>query len=208
MTQGRPILTAAETRAAEAALFARGVSVEALMDRAGRAVADIAWQRFGPLETLVMCGPGNNGGDGYVVAKRLRERGVAVRVCASGEPGSDAARAARTAWGDTVTALRDAEPAAMTIDALFGTGLSRGLDETVAAPARHLAEAARARVAIDLPSGLATDDGAVLSTPPLADLTVSLGVLKRAHRLMPGDGVVRRRRWLPISVSIAEAAVT
>lgn len=185
MTHGRPICTAAETRAAEAAVFARGVSVEALMTRAGGAVADIAWDRFGPLETLVMCGPGNNGGDGYVIACRLRERGVAVRVCASGPPASDAAKAARAAWGDAVTPLQAAEPAPMTIDALFGTGLSRGLDEAVAAPARRLAAAARARVAVDLPSGLATDDGAVLSVPPVADLTVSLGVLKRAHRLMP-----------------------
>ncbi len=185
MTPGRPILTAAETRAAEEAVFARGGSVGALMTRAGRAAADIAWDRFGPLDTLVMCGPGNNGGDGYVIATRLRERGVAVRVCASGDPRGDAAGAARAAWGDAVAPLAAAAPAAMTIDALFGTGLSRGLDDAVAAPARRLADAARARVAVDLPSGLATDDGTVLSAPPAADLTVSLGMLKRAHRLMP-----------------------
>ena len=194
-TPGRPILTAAETRAAEEAVFARGVPVIDLMRRAGRAVAVIAWARFGPLETLVMCGPGNNGGDGYVVATRLRERGVAVRVCASGDPRSDAAKAARAEWGEAVAPLAEAAPAALVIDALFGTGLSRGLDDAVARPARHLADVARARVAVDLPSGLGTDDGAVLSVPPAIDLTVSLGALKRAHRLMPamalcGDVVV------------------
>ncbi|HEY0270924.1 MAG TPA: NAD(P)H-hydrate dehydratase [Sphingomonas sp.] len=182
---GRPILTAAETRAAEAALFAQGISVGALMGRAGRAVADIVWGRFGPVPALIVCGPGNNGGDGYVVAHRLAERGVAVRVAASGPPRTDAARAARDRWLGPVEALAEAEPAPLFFDALFGTGLSRPLDEAMLAPARRLAAAARHRVAVDLPSGLATDDGAVLSDLP-ADLTVSLGALKRAHRLMPG----------------------
>ena len=183
---GRPILTAAETRAAEDAIFGRGVSVSALMQRAGRAAADIAWDRFGPLETLVLCGPGNNGGDGYVVARRLAERGVRVRVAASGDPKTAAAQAARAAWGGTVETLSDAWPAPLTIDALFGTGLSRPLDDAVAGPAGRLLAAARHRVAVDLPSGLATDDGAVLTELPAADLTVALGALKRTHRLLPG----------------------
>ncbi|USI71882.1 NAD(P)H-hydrate dehydratase [Sphingomonas morindae] len=182
----RPILTAAETRAAEQALFDSGVTVEALMARAGRAVADRAWDRFGPVPALVACGPGNNGGDGYVVAQRLRQRGVAVRVCASAPPTSPAAQAARAAWEGPVEPLAEAAPAPLFFDALFGTGLTRPLDEAVAAPARALAAAARHRVAIDLPSGIASDDGAVLSTPPAADLCVALGALKRAHRLMPG----------------------
>ncbi len=182
---GRPILTAAETRAAEDAVFARGVSVFELMTRAGRAVADIAWDRFGPLETLVLCGPGNNGGDGYVIAARLRERGVRVRVAASGAPGTDAAREARAGWGGPVEALAEAVPAPLLIDALFGTGLSRPLSAEIAEPAKRLMAAARHRVAVDLPSGLATDDGAVLTELPVADCTVALGALKRAHRLMP-----------------------
>jgi hydroxyethylthiazole kinase-like uncharacterized protein yjeF len=182
----RPVLTAAETRAAEKALFATGISVFELMRRAGREAADIAWDRFGPLDTLVLCGPGNNGGDGYVVAQRLAERGVAVRVAASGAPVTAAAIAAREAWGGPVGTLADAAPAPLLIDALFGTGLSRALDDAVAGPARRLMGAARHRVAIDLPSGLATDDGAVRTELPAADLTVALGALKRTHRLMPG----------------------
>ncbi len=181
----RPILTAAETRAAEEALFARGTSVIELMGRAGRAVADIAWDRFGPLETLVACGPGNNGGDGYVIARRLRERGVRVRVAASSEPKTDAARDARAGWDGPVEPLAEAAPAPLFVDALFGTGLSRPLAADVAEPARRLMAAARRRVAVDLLSGLATDDGAVLTELPAADLTVALGALKRAHRLMP-----------------------
>ena len=183
---GLPILTAAETRAAEQALFDAGQSVAALMARAGTAAADIVWDRFGPKPTLVACGPGNNGGDGYVIATRLRARGVDVRVAASAPPRSDAARAARAEWGGSVESLDEAAPAPLFVDALFGTGLTRPLDAAVAEPARRLADAAAHGVAIDLPSGIATDDGAVLSTPPRADLTVALGVLKRAHRLMPG----------------------
>jgi hydroxyethylthiazole kinase-like uncharacterized protein yjeF len=185
MSEGRPILTAAETKSAEAALFARGVSVSALMDRAGRAAADIVWDRFGPIATLILCGPGNNGGDGYVIARRLAERGVKVRVAASGDPRTEAAREARAAWGGPVELLATARPAPLLIDALFGTGLSRPLDEAMLGAAKRLAAAARHRVAVDLPSGLATDDGAVLSELP-ADLTVALGALKRTHRLMPG----------------------
>ena len=182
---GHPILTAAETKAAEEAVFARGVPVFALMSKAGRAVADIAWDRFGPRETLVLGGPGNNGGDGYVIAARLRERGVRVRVAASGEPITDAAREAREAWGGPVEALADARPAPITIDALLGTGLSRPLKDELAEPATRLLAAAAHRVAVDLPSGIASDDGAVLTELPPAHLTVALGALKRAHRLMP-----------------------
>jgi hydroxyethylthiazole kinase-like uncharacterized protein yjeF len=191
----RPILTAAETRAAEDAVFARGVSVFDLMTKAGCAVADIAWDRFGPRETLVLCGPGNNGGDGYVIAARLRARGVRVRVAASGAPSTDAARDARAAWSGAVEALADAQPAPLAIDALFGTGLSRPLTDDIAEPAARLLSAASHRVAVDLPSGIATDDGAVLTALPHMHLTVALGALKRAHRLMPavaccGDVIV------------------
>jgi len=182
----RPILTAAETKVAEEAIFARGVSVSELMARAGCAAADLAWDRFGPLETLVLCGPGNNGGDGYVIARRLADRGVRVRVAASGDAKTAAAAEARAAWGGPVEALADAAPAPLLIDALFGTGLARPLDPGVAEPARRLMAAARHRVAVDLPSGLATDDGTVLTELPAADLTVALGALKRTHRLMPG----------------------
>lgn len=182
---GRPILTAAETKAAEEALFAQGVPVFDLMVMAGRAVADIAWDRFGPRETLVLCGPGNNGGDGYVIATRLRERGVRVRVAAPADPRTDAAQEARRMWGGPVEPLSDATPAPLAIDALFGTGLSRPLTEAIAGPAARLLTAASHRVAVDLPSGIATDDGAVLTELPPAHLTVALGALKRAHRLMP-----------------------
>ena len=102
----RPILTAERMRAAEQAAIERGTSVEQLMERAGVTLAEAAYRFAGPLPALVLCGPGNNGGDGYVAARHLAERGLAVRVAALSEPKSEAAKLARSQWtgdcGDAV----------------------------------------------------------------------------------------------------------
>jgi len=97
MTEGRPILTADAMRAAEQRVIDAGTSVEELMERAGAALAEAAYRFAGPLPALILCGPGNNGGDGYVAARHLAGRGVAVRVAALTEPKSDVAKWARTA---------------------------------------------------------------------------------------------------------------
>lgn len=179
------ILTAAEMRAAEAAAIAAGTPAAILMERAGAAAAEAIWRFAGPLPALVLCGPGNNGGDGYVIARRLAERGVAVRVAALAEPGSADAQAARAAWNGPVERLGDAAAAPLVVDALFGTGLARPLDEALARRFCELAGGARVRVAVDLPSGIATDDGAILSPVPDFDLTISFATLKPSHLLQP-----------------------
>ena len=181
----RPILTAAEMRAAEEATIATGTPVETLMERAGEAVAEAAWRYAATPPTLIVCGPGNNGGDGYVAARFLKERGVPVRVAATGEPRTDAARAARSLWTGPVEDFTAARPAPLLIDALFGTGLARPLDGAMSAKLLDLAAAARLRIAVDLPSGVSTDDGVLLSPVPDYDLTIALGALKPAHRLQP-----------------------
>jgi ADP-dependent NAD(P)H-hydrate dehydratase / NAD(P)H-hydrate epimerase len=160
-----PILTAAEMRAAEEAAIAAGTSVETLMERAGRAAAEAIWRYAGPVPALVLCGPGNNGGDGRVIARALAARGAAVRIGTPADPH----------W----------EPAALLIDALFGTGLSRPLDDALANRLRDAAAAAKVRVAVDLPSGIATDDGAILSPVPDCDLTITFQTLKPSHLLQP-----------------------
>jgi ADP-dependent NAD(P)H-hydrate dehydratase / NAD(P)H-hydrate epimerase len=185
---GRPILAAAEMRAAEEAAIAGGTPVETLMERAGAAVAEAAWRHAGVPPTLIVCGPGNNGGDGYVAARILRERGVPVRVAATGEPRTDAARAARASWSGAIEDFASARPGALLIDALFGTGLARPLDGAVSERLTELAGAARLRIAVDLPSGVSTDDGTLLSPVPRFDLTIALGSLKPAHRLQPAAG--------------------
>ena len=183
---GRSILTAEAMRRAEQAAIDGGVGVEELMERAGAALAEAAYRYGGPMKTLVLCGPGNNGGDGYVVARHLAERGVDVRVAALAEPKSDAAKSARSRWTGPVEALTgETRGAALVIDALFGTGLRRGLEVNVTEQLLRLCNSAVAKIACDLPSGVETDSGAELSEVPAFDMTVTFGALKPAHLLHP-----------------------
>ena len=182
----RPILTAEQMRAAEQTAIDGGTSVEQLMERAGAALAEAAYRFAGPLQALVLCGPGNNGGDGYVAARHLEARGVAVRVAATSEPKSEAAKWARSQWAGKVESLSaDTSPAPLVIDALFGTGLKRGLDERVSQQLLRLCDAALVKIACDLPSGVDSDSGAELGPAFPFDLTVTFGALKPAHRLFP-----------------------
>src|SRR6478672_4778217 len=186
MTAGRPILTAEAMRSAEQAAIDGGTSVEQLMERAGEALADAVYRFAGRTPALVLCGPGNNGGDGYVAARHLAGRGVKVRVVALADPKSDAAKSARSRWQGEVETLSDATLGApLVIDALFGTGLKRGLEDVVMQRLSRLCETALVRVACDLPSGVDTDSGAELSGVPRFDMTVTFGALKPAHRLHP-----------------------
>src|SRR3954451_968792 len=167
MSTPRPILTAEGMRATEEAAMRTGTSVEELMERAGAALAEAAYRFAGPLPTLVLCGPGNNGGDGYVAARRLKARGVEVRVAALGETKSEAAQWARSQWEGEVEALSgDTAPAPLVIDAVFGTGLKRGLEDVVAQQLCRICDSAVVNVACDLPSGVETDSGAELSEIP------------------------------------------
>jgi len=192
-------------RAAEEAAIAAGTSVELLMERAGKGAAEAIWRFAGPLPALVLCGPGNNGGDGYVIARELAARGVAVRVAALGEPRTPAALAAFESWGRPAGALADAAPAPLLIDALFGTGLARPLDPAVSAALARLAAQAAVRVAVDLPSGVATDDGAVLSPVPDFDLTITFQTLKPSHLLQPAARHMGRIAIADIGIGAASA---
>lgn len=203
--EGQPVLTAAEMRAAEEAVIATGVSVDTLMDRAGTGIAHAVRRLAGANAILILCGPGNNGGDGYVAARVLAALGATVRVAALSEPRTDAAKAARAGWGGRVETLADTRPAPVLVDALFGTGLTRPLD-TAAAQLRALAEAANLRIAIDLPSGLATDTGTALSTPPVFDLTLAPGAVKPAHLLQPAARYCGTIRLLDIGVPVTSQA--
>lgn len=197
---GRPILTAARMRAAEERAVAAGVSVEKLMERAGAAVAEQVRRLAGDQEVLILCGPGNNGGDGYVVARVLAAAGHPVRVAATGEPRSDVAIAARRRWNGVVETLADAHRAPVLVDALFGTGLTRGLEAEAATALARLAGGARLTIAVDLPSGAATDDGRLLSPVPDYDLTLALGALKPSHLLLPAAARSRHVAVLDIGV--------
>ena len=181
----RPILTANQMRAAERAAIDRGVPETTLMERAGQALAAAIARFSGARPTLMLCGPGNNGGDGYVAARALRDRGFEVTVAALAEPATETARWARGGWDGEVVALADAPQRPLVVDCLFGTGLARPLEPALAARLRALVEGAAVAVACDLPSGVSSDDGKLFSPVAHFDLTVTFGALKPAHRLMP-----------------------
>jgi len=173
-------------RAAEQRAIDSGIRVEALMERAGAALAEVVFRYAGRTPVLVLAGPGNNGGDGYVAARHLAEKGVAVRVAALGEPKSEAARCARAEWKGEVEPLNGSTASApLVIDALFGTGLRNGLEDAVVQQFSRVCGNAHMLVACDLPSGVDSDTGAELNTVPNFDMTVTFGALKPAHRLHP-----------------------
>src|SRR5690606_35249283 len=137
----------------------------------------------------VLCGPGNNGGDGYVVARLLNEAGFAVRLWRDAAPreGTDAARAA-AACPLEARALADFAPQAgsLTIDALFGAGLSKPVSGVHASAIAKVADTGVRAVAIDLPSGISGASGAELGSAFKADLTVTFFRKKPGHLLYPG----------------------
>ncbi len=189
-------------RHAEEALIAAGSSVDALMQIAGHGAAEYVWRMAAGRAVTVLCGPGNNGGDGYVIAETIRARGGAVRVVAALAPATDAARnAAALFQGKVLTS--DAEPAGdVLVDCLFGSGLTRALKPAHAALLRRLAASHRHRIAIDVPSGVESDSGHCLNDGlPQFDLTVSLGAWKYAHFLMPACALMGGLRLVNIGAA-------
>ena len=197
---GTPILSAAQMRGAEDAAMAAGATVDSLMLTAGRAVAEAVRRLAAHAEILVACGTGNNGGDGYVAALALRDMGLDVRVAALGEPRSEAATAARSRWMGPVEPLLTADPAAILVDAVFGTGLTRALEPELAAALERLSSAARLTIAVDLPSGVTTDTGAVPGDAVLGDVTLALGAVKPSHLLVPAASHCGTIRLLDIGL--------
>jgi len=181
------IISVAQMRAIDAASALAGVPTQALMRNAGGAVAREIAKRLSPRPTAVLCGPGNNGGDGWVAAKALRELGwpVWVEALAARDALSGDAADAASAFSGDVFDLGAAPQAALYIDALFGAGLSRPLEGEAARMAESL-DAERV-VAVDLPSGLNGDDGSPAGGACFrAALTVTFVRKKVAHVLMPG----------------------
>lgn len=183
------LLTPAEMAEADRLTIAGGTSGVDLMERAGRAVFFATVARYRPQTVAVLCGPGNNGGDGWVVARLLQAAGFEVRL-ASLVPVADlrgdaAVMAGR--WNGPVLPFEPAvlDGAGLVIDALFGAGLARPID----GPAAAMIAAIRpdqAVVAIDLPSGINGETGAELGASVQAALTVTFFKAKPGHWLYPG----------------------
>ncbi len=199
-----PVLTLAQMRAAEQVIFDAGKSPYALMVQAGEGAAEMIWRAGHKRDALVLCGPGNNGGDGYVIARRLRELGVPVRVAATGEPKTESARQARSDWDGPVEDIMSAEPATQLVDAIFGVGQTRALDASLAVRLSELVAAAQLSYAVDVPSGVDSDSGALLGDVPRFDIVLAIGAWKPAHWLMPAMATARRRALVDIGVTAPE----
>jgi hydroxyethylthiazole kinase-like uncharacterized protein yjeF len=200
MSRSSEILTTAQARAADQAAMAAGTSGFTLLTRAGAGVAAAIAARFPVQPVLALCGPGLNGGDGYVAAADLAAQGWPVRIAALGPPGPEDAARARAAWGGPLEDLGaglagDLGGATLVIDALFGAGLARPLDPAVVKALTACEAAGAALAAVDLPSGLPGDAAKPLGYAPHAALTVTFHRKKPAHVLYParaycGDVVV------------------
>jgi NAD(P)H-hydrate epimerase len=195
------ILTVAQCYEADEYAATRGIPTLALMENAGRAVADAIAARWPPRKTAVLCGPGNNGGDGFVVARLLKARGwdVSLALCDVVTMAGDPARVADRLKGDAAIVARRYEGAVeslsaafleqadLVVDAMFGAGLSRPLDGACRDAAMSLGASGKPVVAIDVPSGLRGDAGTPLGEVCVeADLTVTFFRKKPAHVLMTG----------------------
>lgn len=181
------ILSNEEMRRADAMAVEAGTPSFTLMQNAGRAVADSIVSRFAPCRVAVLCGPGNNGGDGFVVARLLSDHGFDVVAACGGERKGDAAQAAEQWLGAQAPLLPIAiDGVDLIVDALFGAGLSRSPDAGYRSLIEAVNRAAVPIVAIDIPSGVDGDSGKVRGVAVEADATVTFFRLKPAHLLMPG----------------------
>ena len=190
MSAGLEILSTRETSAADAAAIAAGTAGTVLMARAGAAVAAAIRARWSPRPVAIFCGPGNNGGDGYVVARELAAAGWAARTVSPTPREAlkgDAAWAAAAWEGPHADGLQGPLSGdELAVDALFGAGLDRPPAEPAAALLRAAEAGGAPIVAVDLPSGLPGDRAAPLGYAPRCALTVTFHRKKPAHVLEPG----------------------
>ncbi len=205
---GRPILTPQEMRAAEEALFSKGTDSFELMQRAGTAVAEFVHAKWPEGRIQVLCGPGGNGGDGFIAAARLAKLWRKVDVFCLVDRNAltgDAARAAAE-WEGEIQPLEMAleAPHDIVLDALFGGGLSRPLEGI---PAK-LAERGGRVVSIDVPSGIDGESARPLGPCFRAEGTITFAALRPAHVLVPGaaycGGVFVADIGVPVQTKLLE----
>ncbi len=186
----RALLTPAQMGEADRLTIVGGVPGVELMENAGRNVADAVSRHWPPQPLAVLCGPGNNGGDGFVAARVLAERGWPVRLALLGSVAAlhgDAAQAAAR-WPGIVEPLTPAalDGAELVVDGIFGAGLARPVEGMARAVIEAIGERRVPLVAIDVPSGIDGASGEVRGVAPRAAVTVTFFRKKTGHLLLPG----------------------
>jgi ADP-dependent NAD(P)H-hydrate dehydratase / NAD(P)H-hydrate epimerase len=214
-----PLLTAEEMRGLDRATVDRGAIPGAvLMETAGRGAFHALWSHFGELArsrpTAVLCGRGNNGGDGFVVARCLSNRGCSVTAYllgpSEGVRGEAAVhlRAFVAGGGSLVevdaasrkAVASEVETAGLLVDAILGTGLSESVRGLAAEAISWINASPAPVVSLDVPSGISSDTGRVCGAAVAADLTVSFGFPKRGHYLYPGASLTGRLETVDIGI--------
>lgn len=209
------LLTCSEMYEADRRSHAAGISGFVLMARAGQGVAAEICARFEPRLTVVLCGPGQNGGDGFVIAKALQDQGWPVKLALFGQVCQLKDEAAHYAakWRDPILPM-DVDVlsgAQLVVDAVLGAGLARPLKGMIADVVTALQDRSIPVVAVDMPSGVCGDTGQVLGVGVQADLTVTFARAKPGHYLYPGRGYCGRLKVIDIGITepiIAAAAGT
>lgn len=188
-----PLYTVAEIRALEQAAQARLAPGE-LMQRAGAAAAAAIANRLGEDRgrVLIVCGPGNNGGDGYVCAVELKQRGIDVQCVALADPATADASAARERWtaagGPTSAALPAADSFGAVVDAMFGIGMARPLAGDFLAAAEWMTRQRAPVIAVDVPSGLDADRGCWVGGVVGVRAATTISFIGAKAGLFTGDG--------------------
>ena len=188
------LITAEESRQSDQATIAAGIKGETLMENAGKAVSALITQEYKPVNTLVVCGTGNNGGDGFVVARMLKEQNWNVKVAIVGDVQkiSGDSKLAKSKWdaagGESSVFSQDMlrSSCQLVVDAILGTGLSRAIDGDARDVITAISASGIPVVAIDIASGINADNGTIMGVAIRAAHTVTFVRPKPGHVLLPG----------------------
>lgn len=190
MSTGSELLSVSQMYEADRLTIDGGISGETLMEAAGGGIADLILENWPAGSALILCGPGNNGGDGYVVARLLKARGWKITLAALGDPNALTGDAAimKDKWDGDIQPFGATPPEGhdLVVDALFGAGFTRRLSDEIRAYFAALAQSKLPVIAVDVPSGVngatgEVDEGAVPATH-----TVTFFRAKTGHYLYPG----------------------
>lgn len=210
------VVTASEMQAIDRCAIKKfGIPGIVLMENAGRSMAMILRGTFPDLtqkKVLIFSGKGNNGGDGFVIARHLFNMGVSVEVCLTGKRSllkADAKTNADIAYHLGIpiyenkkiqTIRQHLNECHIIVDALFGTGLTKAVSGNLAKIIDEINAAGKYVISVDIPSGIDSDSGQLIGTHVKAQLTVALALLKRSHLLYPAADAMGEVRLADICI--------